>query len=159
MPAAPFPAYGLERVNRAASQTWYKYLRLMERQFASFAQTLDPGIRRAVRVLYTNGIETCQSCQGNSFNYINLREGKPAGGDGHCYPEPTVEFVGTQAQGFRAVTLALECGLKPRELLRVWSIQDGEPTGPHWALTFVPGPHLFDEPSPKRRRRKRKRSR
>lgn len=37
-------------------------------------ESLDDGIREAVRVLAQAGVETFESCQG---------------GDGHAYPEPT----------------------------------------------------------------------
>jgi hypothetical protein len=82
---------------------------------------MDAGIREAVRILIENGIETIQSCQG---------------GTGHAYPEPTVEFTGSFGAGFRALAVAMEHGLQVSELRRVWSMQDGEPVGPHWAMTF-----------------------
>lgn len=84
---------------------------------------LDPGIRLMVMVLMENGIETCQSCEG---------------GDGHAYPEPTVDFAGQQSEGFRALAVARSHGLKVRELRRVWHIQNGEPVGPLWSMTFAP---------------------
>lgn len=82
---------------------------------------MDAGIRDAVRILVENGIETVQSCQG---------------GPGHCYPEPTIEFTGNYGAGFKAFAIAVSFGLRPRELRRVWSVQDGEPVGPHWAMTL-----------------------
>lgn len=83
---------------------------------------LDDGIRISVKILIENGIETIQSCQG---------------GKGHCYPEPTIEFTGGYEAGFRALSVALAHGFRVSELRRVWSIQAGEPVGPHWALVFV----------------------
>jgi hypothetical protein len=82
---------------------------------------MDPGIRDAVKILIENGIETMQSCQG---------------GQGHAYPEPTIDFSGGYEAGFRAFAIATMFGLKVTELRRVWSVQDGEPVGPHWAMTF-----------------------
>jgi hypothetical protein len=82
---------------------------------------LDEGIRHYVCVLRSQGIETCQSCEG---------------GHGHSYPEPTIEFHGGPAEGPRAVAVALCYGLPIAELRRVWSITDGEMTGPLWAMTF-----------------------
>lgn len=82
---------------------------------------MDAGIRDAVRVLIEKGIETVQSCQG---------------GPGHAYPEPTIEFVGGYEAGFRAFAIATTFGLRVRELRRVWSIESGEPVGPHWVMTF-----------------------
>jgi hypothetical protein len=82
---------------------------------------IDAGIRRAVKVLWENGVETTESCEG---------------GRGHSFAEPTVRFFGGQAEGFRALGIALQHGLKVAELRRYWSIQDGEPVGPHWEMTF-----------------------
>jgi hypothetical protein len=82
---------------------------------------LDPGISDAVEALRRAGVETYESCQG---------------GEGHAYPEPTVRFHGEQAEGFRALAAALASGLRVAELRRVWTIQDQEPIGPWWELTF-----------------------
>jgi hypothetical protein len=83
---------------------------------------IDAGIRRHVRILFENGIETCESCEG---------------GKGHAFPEPTVCFFGGHGEGFRALGIALEHGLKVFELRRIYQILDGEPNGPYWAMTFV----------------------
>lgn len=82
---------------------------------------LDPGIEHIVKVLRAGGVETYESCQG---------------GEGHSYPEPTVRFHGNRGEGFRALAWALEHGLPVDDLCRLWSIIDGEPTGPYWQLTF-----------------------
>jgi hypothetical protein len=84
---------------------------------------LDEGIKAAVMALREYGIETIESCQG---------------GDGHAFPEPTVRFFGGKAEGYRALSIALQCGLRVAELRRVWPILDMEPTGPYWELTFTP---------------------
>lgn len=83
---------------------------------------LDRGIRRIVEILVENGIETFESCQG---------------GRGHAYPEPTVCFHGQQSDGFKALAIALQYGLRVSELRRYYSIEDGEPVGPKWAMTFI----------------------
>src|SRR5438309_9858805 len=83
---------------------------------------IDKGIAREVRVLWENGINTFESCEG---------------GPGHAYPEPTVCFYGQQSEGFRALAIALQHGLRVSELRRYYSIEDGEPVGPRWAMTFV----------------------
>lgn len=83
--------------------------------------SLDPGIADAVAVLMRAGIETFESCEG---------------GQGHAYAEPTVRFHGERAEGFRALTAALENGLKVTDLRRVWPVIDGEPTGPWWEIVF-----------------------
>lgn len=88
---------------------------------------LDSGIQKAVLLLREKGIETIESCQG---------------GNGHAFSEPTVRFCGGKAEGYRALSIALQCGLRVVELRRVWPILDFEPTGPWWELTFVPEPGL-----------------
>jgi hypothetical protein len=86
------------------------------------AYPLDEGIADYVQALAAAGVETFESCQG---------------GDGHAFFEPTIRFHGHRGEGFRALGIALQMGFKVSELRRVWSIQDGEPTGPCWELTFV----------------------
>jgi hypothetical protein len=88
----------------------------------TFSPPLDAGICDAVVVLRTAGIETFESCEG---------------GPGHAYAEPTVRFHGGQGEGFRALAAAMDAGLNVSELRRTWPINDGEPTGPWWELTFV----------------------
>jgi hypothetical protein len=83
---------------------------------------LDPGIANEVRILQKNGVETCESCQG---------------GNGHPYPEPTIRFHGDKSEGLRALGIALQNGLKATALRRVWSVIDGEATGPLWEMTFA----------------------
>src|SRR6266478_5963574 len=61
-----------------------------------FEPPLDAGIREIVIVLVANGVETFESCEG---------------GDGHSFPEPTIRFEGTDSEGLRAVSVALENGL------------------------------------------------
>jgi hypothetical protein len=86
-----------------------------------FDPPLDPGIRYYVDVLASESVETFESCQG---------------GEGHCYPEPTVRFHGDRSEGFRALAAAIQRGLPVANLRRIWRIIDGEPTGPHWEITF-----------------------
>lgn len=87
-----------------------------------YSPQLDEGIQKEVEILTANGIETYESCEG---------------GSGHCFPEPTVRFHGGQSEGFRALAVALQNGLKPSDLRRVWTIIDGEPVGPTWEMTFT----------------------
>lgn len=86
-----------------------------------FDPALDAGIREAVETLRAAGVETFESCQG---------------GEGHSYREPTVRFHGGQGAGWRALTAAMENGLKVTAIRRTWVIIDGEPTGPYWEITF-----------------------
>lgn len=86
---------------------------------------IDAGIVRHVETLRAAGVETFESCQG---------------GDGHCYPQPTVRFFGDRSEGFRALAAAMQSDLKVVELRRVWPINDGEPTGPWWEMTFISPP-------------------
>jgi hypothetical protein len=85
-------------------------------------ESLDPGIRQMVKVLREYGIETFESCQG---------------GEGHSYPEPTVRFHGQQEEGFRAFAAAREHDLPVWAIKRVWTVHNGEPTGPYWEMTFL----------------------
>ena len=85
---------------------------------------LDKGIRSVVQLLIANGVETFESCEG---------------GKGHAFFEPTVRFHGGHAEGFRALSIALQHGLRVCELRRYYSIEDGEPVGPHWEMTFLAG--------------------
>lgn len=85
-------------------------------------ERLDPGIRSVVEILASNGVETFESCEG---------------GEGHSFHEPTVRFHGNHAEGFRALAIALQHGLRVCELRRYYSIEDGEPVGPRWEMTFL----------------------
>lgn len=82
---------------------------------------LDPGIARAVHVLYAAGIQTFESCEG---------------GDGHASRVPIVRFYGTPATGWAALAACLDHGLPVDVLNRAWDIDDGEPSGPYWSITF-----------------------
>ena len=86
---------------------------------------LDRWISYAVKVLRDGGVETYEACEG---------------GRGHSYREPAVRFHGVRGDGLKALALALAFGLPVRELRRFWSIDNGEPTGPYWELTFWKGP-------------------
>jgi len=92
-------------------------------QACEYDPPLDPGISREVEILKGAGIETFESCQG---------------GKGHCYPEPTIRFHGGRAEGFKALSVALQHGLSVSSLRRTWPLVDGEPTGPWWEIVFYP---------------------
>ncbi len=85
---------------------------------------LDEGIVGVVEILVRNGVETFESCEG---------------GEGHAFYEPTVRFHGNHAEGFRVLAIALQHGLKVCELRRYYSVEDSEPVGPHWEMTFLTG--------------------
>jgi hypothetical protein len=105
---------------------WKSWLRkggkTMPEQFFEYDPPLDEGIKREVEILVEGGIETYESCEG---------------GIGHSYPEPTVRFHGERSEGFKALAIALQNDLKPSKLSRIWTIEDGEPIGPHWEMTFT----------------------
>ncbi len=82
---------------------------------------LDEGIRDAVLVLRSAGVETFESCEG--------------GGD-HPFAEPTVRFHGSRSEGYKAFAIAADAGLKVQSLQRVWPIIEGEVTGPWWQLVL-----------------------
>jgi hypothetical protein len=88
----------------------------------SYDPPLDAGISRYVEILNEAGVETFESCQG---------------GDGHAYPVPTVRFHGDRGEGLRALAVALQRNLPVAELRRTWPVNDGEPTGPYWEITFA----------------------
>ena len=89
----------------------------------AFYQSLDTGIRFAVRVLHAHGFDTCQSCQG---------------GKGHSYDEPTVEMVaqGDDAEGFGALAALRAYGLPVCAVAIVWPVQNGLPYEKNWRITF-----------------------
>jgi hypothetical protein len=82
---------------------------------------IDPGIRRFVLVLRSEGIETFESCEG---------------GKGHAFPEPTIRFHGNNGEGFKALSVALTYGLPVSAIRRTYCIVDNEPTGPYWEIVF-----------------------
>lgn len=91
---------------------------------SAFDPPLDSGIAPMVEALRSAGVETYESCDG---------------GPGHAYPEPAVRFHGDHAEGLRALAVALTANLPVVELRRVWMVQNQEPTGPWWELTFSTG--------------------
>jgi hypothetical protein len=95
-----------------------------DRDLDAWERELDPEIAPYVKVLREHGVETFESCEG---------------GAGHSYPQPAVRFHGEFPEGFRALAVALEHGLPIRALHRCWHVQDGEPVGPDWELTFWSG--------------------
>jgi hypothetical protein len=97
---------------------------------------IDPGIRRALRVLVGAGVFTTESCEG---------------GRGHSFPEPTIRFAGDITEGHRVLGVALQHRLKVTELRRVWTIQDGEPTGPQWEIVFAGRPRVMGAMTKKRK--------
>mgnify|MGYP003648090844 CR=1 FL=1 len=82
---------------------------------------LDKGIAAAVHILREGGLCTIESCEG---------------GSGHPFSEPTVRISGSHAEGFKAYAIAIEAGLQPRSIARIWTVDDGELTGPYWDITF-----------------------
>jgi len=97
---------------------------------ADFDPPLDAGIYTAVVALRRRRVETFESCEG---------------GLGHAYPEPTVRFHGGSGEGFRALGVAIEEGLRVAELRRVWPVQNKKPTGPWWEITFATVPTMDPE--------------
>lgn len=92
------------------------------------AAPLDPGIVEAVKALLDAGLQTAESCEG---------------GKDHAYDRPTVVLIGGSADGWRALAVCKELRFPIRSLERYWPIEDGEPRGPWWRLTFQsPSPLL-----------------
>jgi hypothetical protein len=88
-------------------------------------EDIDEGIKRIVKILFMEGVETTESCEG---------------GPGHAFPDPTVKFCGEISAGWKALSVALAYDLKPVRLRRTYYILDKEPVGPEWEMTFrLPG--------------------
>lgn len=85
---------------------------------------LDAGIRRAVLVLRSAGIETFESCEG---------------GEGHAFAEPTVRFGGGTWAGYKAFAVAMEHGLPVSALRYCYTNVNGHLGEPCWEITFVVG--------------------
>lgn len=109
------------RYNAVYEQLEFVPMRTPERLSRAIFDALDPGIAEAVAILQWHGIETCQSCEGAQYNALT----KTWSGAGHCYPEPTVDFIDTPGAGMRAVGIAVMYGLPVAELRSKWSIVDG----------------------------------
>jgi hypothetical protein len=84
---------------------------------------LDLGIETVVRALADGGVETFESCEG---------------GEGHAYPEAAVRFHGDEAEGYRALAVALRAGLPVAQLRRGWRVDGNSLIGPWWEMTFPP---------------------
>jgi hypothetical protein len=97
--------------------------RAPERIPRAFFDELDSGIAATVAILRWHGVETCQSCQG---------------GPGHSYPEPTVDFVGDDGAGMRALGIATMYGLRVQALRRSWNVQNSQLFEVVWQLVFWP---------------------
>jgi hypothetical protein len=101
---------------------------------------LDPLIRPIVKVLWEEGVETYECCQG---------------GLGHTYPEPAVRFYGGKGEGLRVMAVALAYNLHPTELRRFYTVQDGEIVGPDWEICFhIPGHEDWFDVSMKHRQKR-----
>ena len=85
---------------------------------------MTPAYGPYVKTLRAAGVETFESCQG---------------GEGHALPEPVIRFYGGRGEGFRALAIVLDRALPVRAVRRAWTIDDGEPTGPHWEMSFYRG--------------------
>lgn len=96
---------------------------------------LDAGIRFAVRVLHSHGIETCQSCEG---------------GDDHAYDHPTVDLIAgsNDAIGFAAVAHLIAHGLRVGRVSQVWNLDAlGRPFETVWRIELDESrPDLADHP-------------
>lgn len=82
---------------------------------------LDKGIEPFVHALADEGVETFESCEGSA---------------GHAFTEPTIRFHGDEAEGFRAMSVAIRCGLPVFALRRAWRVEQTGPVGPWWEMTF-----------------------
>lgn len=95
----------------------------LERHAPDGPSELDAGIRHAVLVLRSGGIETFESCEG---------------GEGHAYPEPTVRFHGGTWAGYRAFAVAMEHGLPVEAVRYTYTTHNGHLGAPCWEMVFSP---------------------
>lgn len=84
---------------------------------------IDQGIREAVLKLRAGGVETFESCEG---------------GEGHAFAEPTVRFHGDAWAGYRAFAVAMENGLRPVSVRRVYDVISDQLVGAWWEIVFSP---------------------
>ena len=92
------------------------------REYAhQWSYPIDLGIVRAVKILRDADIHTIESCEG---------------GEGHSYPQPTVKFSGTPAEGWHALSRLMTFDLPVDWIGQVWTMTYGRPTGPAWLVTF-----------------------
>jgi hypothetical protein len=96
---------------------------------AATVKALDAGIRQVVVSFNDAGIQTAESCEG---------------GKGHSYEHPTVVLLGATADGWRAFALCLDLGFPVRALARTWDIENDEPRGPWWQITFSSTVEMFE---------------
>jgi hypothetical protein len=84
-------------------------------------EVCDPGIRKAVRMLWEAGVHTIQSCEG---------------GADHTCAEPTVTFgCGRPEEGWKALSVCLENG--PAGPLPTAGVEHrGRPSAPRWEIVF-----------------------
>ena len=82
---------------------------------------LDAGITNAVNTLRAAGVETYESCEG---------------GADHTFARPTIRFHGTRMCGHLALGLAIKHCWPVTSLARIWTVADGEVTGPSWEMVF-----------------------
>lgn len=91
---------------------------------------LDAGIQGAVVLLCKAGVETVQSCEG---------------GEGHSYPEPTVDFMGGKGAGLYALSVCVEHNLPVKELCKVWIVDDDRMiTEILWRIVFYEKVYLHN---------------
>lgn len=74
-----------------------------------FSEYIDPLILPAVEILNKNGFDTFESCQS---------------GEGHCFPEPTVRFWGSEFDLIRAYEICECYGLAVLAAKRVFRKTD-----------------------------------
>jgi len=122
-----------ERHARIYERLEFVPFRKPERLSLAFYGDLDRGIADVVAILDWHGIETCQSCQGANYDAAT----KTWSGVGHCYPEPTVDFLGDDGAGMRALGVALMYALPVTALRRSWNVnRNGVLHEVVWQLVF-----------------------
>ena len=82
---------------------------------------IDPGIRRAVLLLRSEGVDTLESCEG---------------GEGHPCPEPIIRFIGGARAARRAVAAAVKHSLPVMQIRYAFTVVGGTLEAPCWEMVF-----------------------
>jgi hypothetical protein len=103
---------------------------------------IDLGIRRFVKILNDEGIETLSSCEGRKNPGYHPKRDGPHHGDW-----PYIILSGTIADAYIAIGSALKEGLPVHSIEQSWFTYPEDPNvlnGPQWRITFWRKDSLYD---------------
>lgn len=100
---------------------------MQEAELEAFAPVtdmpIDPGIRRAVLLLRSEGVRTLESCEG---------------GEGHPCSEPIIRFEGGAAAARAALAAAIKHGLPIMQMRYTFTVIGGALEAPCWEMSLSP---------------------